>query len=339
MKRLIALALLAIGLPTAAAAQNDSTLAVYRVELILVEHSGASDARAADEPLDFRANPDPLSARAQAEAARRMREGLPRLPGSLVAEPETDDPPRHWLENADESIAPAPLLWTAPDAPSSAMAAAWQRLQRAADFSPLAWTGWYQTAPRGRAGRAQRVHDQVVVQRLSSIEPGRALLHPNLSFVPELWLPGMPAVLDSLFGPRSPDSVIYRIDGEAGFRQRQFLHLDLNLVWQEPTAAPFSDAPAPTMGLPDATDAQIAAAGDRAQEPAWQLHRLRDSRSVRHGRYEYFDGSRFGVLAYITRFEQKFAAPKPEPAAAPEAAAAAAPDPGPDTPAGAQQYH
>ncbi|MEX0915059.1 MAG: CsiV family protein, partial [Wenzhouxiangellaceae bacterium] len=92
-------------------------------------------------------------------------------------------------------------------------------------------------------------------------------------------------------------------------RQRQFLHLDLDLVWQVPARAPADRASRGRREPP------VGMSTDRA-ENEWLLHRLRQSRIVRPGRLEYFDSSLFGVLVRIERFEQVVPAieqPEPEP--------------------------
>lgn len=345
--RIAALALLiGLALPGTAQAQNP---AVYRVELILVEQDAQQfDRRPAATPLDFTSTPDPLQTRQLAAEVERL---LPLVRDTL--EPLSGDPPANtaeihsegsstrttverWLENEVETIRPAPDLWTAPPGPSAEMQRAWQRLSNSADFRPLSWTGWFQTAPRGRAGRSQRVHDGRVIDRSRSLSVPRPLMHPDLSFVPELQRPGVPRMLSSLFGLQATTEARYRLDGEASLRQRQFLHLSLNLVWQEPN--PLADPNLPTPDDATASMRPIAekpgsaiAFGDEDVILPWLQHRLRDARVIRPDRFEYFDAGRFGVLARVTRFRQEVREPEPVETTVPSPGAAA---PARDVPSG-----
>lgn len=283
---------------------------VYRVELIVFEHvGGGSDRRRAAGPVDFTARLNPLVvARANDavdEALAMLRTGaLPMLPDPNAA---GDDAPR--LTSQSETLVPIPPPFAALARLSGPTGRALDRLVGSAAHQPVATRAWIQLAARGRAGPPVRIHDATPV---TTLPPARGLP----PFFPS-WL-ALPAGASEdgerrLFRPAPPRLAIYRLDGTARLRRRQFLHLDLDLVWQqrEPAVGPRPAAAADT---------------DPRHPQPWLLHRLRQSRVVEPGRLEYFDSSRFGVLALVTRFEQ--VVPEPEEAAetvVPEAAAS--PDP------------
>jgi hypothetical protein len=73
----------------------------------------------------------------------------------------------------------------------------------------------------------------------------------------------------------------YRLDGSANLTRSRFLHLTIAVELREPRAGALDPAsgPVPTSFL---------------------VHRLEQSRVVRTGRMEYFDGPVLGVLAWVT---------------------------------------
>jgi hypothetical protein len=116
------------------------------------------------------------------------------------------------------------------------------------------------------------------------------------------------AGLDALEGdeePGLPDPTLYyRLDGTVTLKRTRFLHLGLNLqlreaVWEE--EIPVLDKENPVL------DKQIPVL-DEADEPefaqpvpsSFLVHDLQQSRQVKTGRMEYFDGPVLSVLAYIT---------------------------------------
>jgi hypothetical protein len=95
-------------------------------------------------------------------------------------------------------------------------------------------------------------------------------------------------------GPQLPEPVYYyRLDGVVSLRRSRFLHLDLDLqlrepVWEQDTPVRPGDENADTRPAPPSS---------------FRVHELRQSRQVRSGRLEYFDGPVLGVLAMITVIE------------------------------------
>lgn len=269
---------------------------VYRVEVIVFSHTdGRSDRMRRTDPIDFTDRLDPLLVARANDIAERQLAGLAtmlpvaRIPGDV-------DETTPWLESEVQTLRPIPPVYSALGDLSRPIQRAMDRLRAAPEYDPVTARAWIQLARRGQPTAALRIHDQAVVDL---IEPA-----DNRSLVP------VPHVLP--FGPLvetpPPALDIYRLDGTLRLRQRQFLHLDLDLVWQT-RARTLADRRLPagrSIGTPP-----------EGAEDEWHLHRLQQSRIVQPGRLEYFDSSLFGVLVRIDRFEQVVPeVPEPEPAAA-----------------------
>jgi hypothetical protein len=272
---------------------------VYRVEVIVFRHvDGRSDRIRSAAPVDFTDQLDPLVvARANDIAERQLAVLAEGLPVARIPEEIDESTPR--LETDEQTLRPIPPVYSTLGDLSRPIQRAMDRLLDAAEYDPVMARAWIQLVGRGRAVAAMRIHDQTVVD---VIEPDA-----NRSLVP------VPHALP--FGPSMetppPALNIYRLDGTVRLRQRQFLHLDLDLVWQ--TRAPRLADRMPPADMPAA-----AIDGTQAGEGEWQLHRLQQSRIVKPGRLEYFDSSLFGVLVRIERFAQivpEIKAREPDPAA------------------------
>lgn len=283
---------------------------VYRVELIVFEHVGGdSDRRRASDPADFTGRLDPLVvARANDavdEALSMLRKGaLPMLPDPDAA---GADAPR--LTSRNETLVPIPPPFAALTRLSEPIGRALDRLLDSAAHAPVATRAWVQLAARERTTPPVRIHDATPVATLPPAH-GLPLFFPSRLALPAGANEDGTHRSRQLFRPAAPRLAIYRLDGTARLRRRQFLHLDLDLVWQqrEPAVGPRPAAPGDTE--------------PRHPRP-WLLHRLQQSRVVEPGRLEYFDSSRFGVLARVTRFEQ--VVPEPEQKAETVASDAAGP--------------
>ncbi len=283
---------------------------VYRVELIVFSHAdGRSDRTRSASPADFSGALDPLLIAQANDIAERqlaaLAEGLPvaRVPGEV-----DETTPR--LETDGQTLRPIPPMYSALGDLSRPIRRAMERLLDAPEYDPVMARAWIQLADRGRPTATMRIHDQTVVDL---IEPDE-----DRSLVP------MPHVLP--FGPLvetpSPALDIYRLDGTLRLRQRQFLHLDLDLVWQT-RARSVADRMLPA-------DELSASNRPESAEGEWRLHRLQQSRIVKPGRLEYFDSSLFGVLVWIERFgrvEPEIEAPEPDPASSNPAEAEETVDP------------
>lgn len=265
---------------------------VYRVEVVVFSHTaGRSDQGRSARPANFTEWLDPLLVARANDMAERQ---LAILAGVLPVAPipgEIDESTRR-LESSGQTIRPIPPLYSALGDLSSPIQRALDRLLDAPEYDPITARAWIQLAGRGRPTATMRIHDKTIVDL---IEPG-----DDQSRVEEPpWVETPQAGL-----------AIYRLDGTLRLRQRQFLHLDLDLVWQSQARA-VPDRMRPTDEASTASNRPEIADGE------WQLHRLKQSRIVRPGRLEYFDSSLFGVLVWIERFEQvvpEIEVPEPDPA-------------------------
>lgn len=268
---------------------------VYRVEAIVFRHADArSDRRRAPGPADFTERLDPLLVAYANEAAQQQLARLARfLPVAEV--PGTQDETTPFLEFEEQRLRPVPPVYAALGDLSSSMQRAMSRLLDAPDYEPVATRGWIQFAPPQRRSVAVRVHDRTVVEKLESAVSLDPVPSPHV-------LPFGP-----LFETPPPARAIYRLDGSVNLRQRRFLHLDLDLVWQSRTRAPADPGVDRDFALKPGTgaerDREAKADAEKTDEGDWALHRLQQSRVVRPGRLEYFDSSLFGVLVRIERFE------------------------------------
>jgi len=273
---------------------------VYRVEVLVFRHAdGRSDRIRSAAPTDFTEQLDPLLlARANHSAERELARLAAVLPVAPL--PGEIDQTTPWLEAEEQILRPIPPVYSALGDLSGPIRRAMDRLIDAPEYEPVLARAWIQLAGRGRSTAAVRIHDQTVVE---TIEPD-----DDRSLVP------VPHVLP--FGPLveipPPALDIYQLDGTLRLRQRQFLHLDLDLVWQQRARA------LPDRMMPPSGQSGPTARGPEAAGGEWQLHRLQQSRIVEPGRLEYFDSSLFGVLVRIDRFAQvvpEIEAPEPAPAA------------------------
>ena len=260
---------------------------VYRVEVVVFAHvDGRSDRIRSEAPVDFTGRLDPLLLARANDIAERQLAGLGSLLPVAGIPGETDES-TPWLKTEEQALRPIPPVHAALGELSRPIRRALDRLIDAPDYDPVTARAWIQLAQRGRPTADVRIHDQEVVEVIEPQEEGEQSLIPAAHVLP--------------FGPLiktpPPALEIYRLDGTVRLRQRQFLHMDLDLVWQTRARA--------LAGHMNA----VGESGPVPQENtrsggAWQLHRLQQSRIVEPGRMEYFDSSLFGVLVWIERFEQ-----------------------------------
>jgi hypothetical protein len=166
---------------------------------------------------------------------------------------------------------------------SSTMKEVWRRLRLSGPYRPEQYLSWEQG--NQEPFPTLRLHDLTTV------------------WVDDPWAqfrikPGSPTVFTDTGGPVSPDDALeidgpvlpdpvyyYRLDGVVSLRRSRFLHLDLDLQLREPVW----------------DQEAMAAPGDEPAPPSsYRVHELKQSRQVRSGRLEYFDGPVLGVLALIT---------------------------------------
>lgn len=242
----------------------------YRIEVLVFVHAnGRSDARDTDQLEDFTDLLDP---------ERRARETL-RAPG----EKEEGEEIRAAMELLDtlaeierREIMPELPAWPEPflalETLSERMRRTRERIERSPDYDLLAWRAWHQPLSPDRSPTRVRIHD------------GRVLDADWIELTPT----GVPAR-----GQGRKDALIpewrYRLDGGVRLRQRQFMHLDVDLHWRVPARSQpdFVAMPGPL----------------RPETPRFEVHRLTQSRTVRPDRLEYFDSAWLGVLVLITELE------------------------------------
>jgi len=175
---------------------------------------------------------------------------------------------------------------------SGTMQEAWRRLRLSGPYRPEQFLSWEQ------GNRAPfpvlRIHDLDPVMVDDPWESHRQKPGENGTVFGDA--AGMDALQAALEfeGPALPSAVFYyRLDGTVSLRRSRFLHLDLDIQLREPlweTAEP-------------ATQAANNLDNQPAQPAAFRVHGLKQSRQVRSGRIEYFDGPVLGVLALITVVE------------------------------------
>ena len=182
------------------------------------------------------------------------------------------------------------------------MQEAWRRLRLSAPFRPLQYLAWEQGSREPFP--VLRIHDlETVLVEDPWAEQRQELENPEESLVFGDTVATTPEV-DSLepeadAADTLPDPIAYyRLDGTVSLVRTRFLHLSMAIEWREPVFEEIippllADAPAP---LPSAADEPPAP----PLPSAFLVHRLEQSRPVRTGRMEYFDGPVLGLLAWIT---------------------------------------
>jgi len=257
----------------------------YRVDVIVFTHlTGGSDQRLAREIADFGAFLDVAThARAAAWTPPDKSEAISDDERARLDALATLDQIRALENPAKRSDGrfrggPAfPTPWLGLDHMVPAMDAAWQRLVTSQAHEPLAWRSWYQTLGRNAQGRAIRLRGG----RLLDLDwLARETANPD--YLDDHQPGPFPFLL-----PRSR----HQLDGKIQLRRRQFIHANLDLVWQAPVEA----MPSPL-------------AADWYQPPGFSIHPMEQSRSIRPGRIEYFDSSWLGVLIFIQPWESPLTA-------------------------------
>jgi hypothetical protein len=262
-------------------AQDDGPeRAFYRVEAIVFTHAGGQpDAWPAPGPADHADALDPAwqafareQERQRAESEETDSETRTELEAALsVVETIAS------LESGEETLTEAllyPEPWLSLESLSEPMAQARTRLEQSGAFRVRAWLAWHQPLEESTAAKAVRIHDDfpVAVEWLTVTPSGRLLRRGEPIRVVEDLAP--------VFH--------YRLDGTIRLRQRQFMHADVTLDWRVPQQiGPSSWPPWPT----------------RPTEPELDVHRLDQSRTIRPGRFEYFDSEWLGLILRVTPYE------------------------------------
>ncbi len=156
---------------------------------------------------------------------------------------------------------------------SGTMKEVWRRLRLSGPYRPEQYLSWEQG--NQEPFPTLRLHDLKTVQVDDPWADFRIKSAGPTVFTDT----GDPAAAAAIEGPQLPEPVFYyRLDGTVALRRSRFLHLDLDLQLREPV---WDQAPG------------IAPS-------AFRIYELKQSRQVRSGRLEYFDGPVLGVLALIT---------------------------------------
>jgi hypothetical protein len=255
----------------------------YRVEIIVLSHlEHDAQPRTAQRLEDFSAALDYLTPPAEPRDANERAAGdAAETPADLAD--DTGDVAESGAAPGAETD-PWNVVVHVPEL-GERMQDAWRRLRLSGPFRPLQFLAWEQ----GGNGPIPtlRLHDLEVVlsedpwaaSRAAQAEPAASAAQGQ-------------APVDGADVP--PPIRYYRLDGTASLTRSRFLHLSLAVELREPLYAG---------ATPGREPPRSAGAPDAPVEPAptsFLLHRLEQSRVVRTGRMEYFDGPVLGVLAWVT---------------------------------------
>jgi len=268
--------LLALAPATLSLAQTDaSEPAFYRVEAIVFTHAGnRPDGWPVTDTADHYGARDPAwrSFARQAELARA--ESATDTPASDAEVALNMIDTLASLESGEEPLTEAliyPEPWLALDELSGPMARARDRLERSGAYRVRDWLAWHQPIEqRGRSPRVRLHDDRLVALDWVSLAPTGRLLRD-----------GRTAQSARDLAP----AFHYRLDGSIRLRQRQFMHADVDLDWRVPETIGPSPWPLPPL------------------DAALEVHELDQSRTIRPGRFEYFDSAWLGLLLRVTPVE------------------------------------
>jgi hypothetical protein len=264
----------------------------YRVEILVLRHLEQNE-----EPMERLELPDfsmatdfltPAVENADESDETPDASDITEQPLNELAEGDT-------LENADLGEPPLdPNRLVHIEEMSSVMQETWRRLRLSGPFRPEQYLSWEQGSQEPFP--SLRVHDLSVVMIVDPWAEFRPQAGETATVFADA--PGLNAAADNsgFEGPQLPDPVTYyRLDGTVALRRSRFLHLDLDLQFREPVWQQEVPGALETRG-PDARPAQPS---------SFRVYALKQSRQVRTGRMEYFDGPFLGVLAWITEVEEE----------------------------------
>ena len=196
---------------------------------------------------------------------------------------------------------------------SEPMQEAWRRLRLSGPFRPLQFLAWEQSADAPFP--TLRVHDMDVVliddpyfelraeqaeqAALEAEAAGQAAAGSGLAQAKESIVEPGDEQRDGLEGEEElpPPIAYYRLDGAVTLRRSRFLHLDLDLELRDPLYDEIAPYPAAESAAPSLEGEAVA------KPSAFRVYRLEQSRQVKTGKMNYFDGPVLGVLAYLTPVE------------------------------------
>ena len=178
-----------------------------------------------------------------------------------------------------------------------AMQEAWRRLRLSGPFRPQQYLSWEQGDQQPFP--TLRVHDLDVVLTEDPWAEARAEQQGGTAESVVFADPAGLATLEEAPELELPDPVQYfRLDGTVSLTRSRFLHLALDLqlreaVWDPEPVTPSGSA------IPDNENLEM----EPPPPSSFRVHSLKQSRQVKSGRMEYFDGPVLGVLAFITPVE------------------------------------
>ena len=279
----------------------------YRVEVLVLTHlRSVEPATEADEIRDYSSSLDFLTPVEEPEEGENGEEAAGPADETAGAEQEgTAGEP-----SAAAEAEPDPNEVVHHEEMSDVMQEAWRRLRLSAPFRPQQYLSWEQG--NQEPFPALRIHDLEVVlvkdpesrRRLKMIEADlledeseqrekETLFVTSGSTTPEPagGLVELPQAAEIPEEPELPEAVpYYRLDGTVKLRRSRFLHLDLDLQMRE--------------GIWEPEPLEIVARDpvifERAGPTLFRVHELQQSRQVKTGRLEYFDGPVLSLLAFIT---------------------------------------
>jgi hypothetical protein len=261
----------------------------YRVEIIVLTHLGHDqEGRQVSRLNDYSSAVDFLQPPADDSEVTES----PAEPEAAAVEP--DD------ENTDESLLPVAEedpwnVVTHVEQMGPEMQEAWRRLRLSAPFKPLQYLAWEQGS--NPPFPLLRIHDleTVLVEDPWAEERLLQAAEENTGGFGDAVATAGQAGFGDEDAEALPDPIAYyRLDGTVSLTRSRFLHLSMAIEWREPL---FDEALVNAPALPPST------AGEPLSPPlpsAFLVHRLEQSRPVRSGRMEYFDGPVLGVLAWVS---------------------------------------
>lgn len=185
------------------------------------------------------------------------------------------------------------------------MQEAWRRLRLSGPFRPLQYLAWEQGSNppfpllRVHDGVPVLVEDPWIEQRTLLLEEGDgSTVYGDPVTAPSPAGTAGADAADTDLGDADvlPDPIAYyQLDGTVSLTRSRFLHIAVDVEWREPVF----DEPRPTIVM----TAPAGSAAPTTTEPipsAFLVHHLEQSRPVRSGRMEYFDGPVLGVLVWLS---------------------------------------
>jgi hypothetical protein len=291
--------------PGAAAAENSR----YRVELIVLTHLGHDEQpREALQLEDYSAALDFLTPPAETETPSASLGATPTE--ALQAADTGTGEPEESSAMPDAETDPWNVVSHVPEL-GERMQDAWRRLRLSEPFRPLQYLAWEQggNAPFPTV----RVHDLEVILSVEPAAAGLTTAEPQeLAPAPDQDPAHSATVVPADVAEALPIRH-YRLDGAASLTRSRFLHLSIAVELREPLYEGTAAAGAGPRAIDSrdvSPDASLGGVPDAPEQPAptgFLVHELVQSRVVRTGRMEYFDGPVLGVLAWVTDISETVA--------------------------------